>query len=614
MEGETKIVLVGGEMTMDELREAVEKAEVVDAHAHNIVALDSSVPFLACFSEASGKALSDVLSTLNFKLKFVYMEHGLTTLGFILQRSLRDIAELYGSELSLQGVQEFRSHSDIQTISKMCFKAAGISTVLLDDGLMLDKMLGIEQHRDILPFVGRILRIERLAEAILDEGIKNGMSWTLDTFTESFIGRLKSYPFCTFQNSGLGTTDVTRVVGLKSIAAYRSGLDINMNVTTKKAEEGLAEVLLAGNPVRITNKNFIDYIFVRSLEVAVCCDWPMQIHTGFGDKDLDLRLANPLHLRNLLEDHRFLDCRIVLLHASYPFSREASYLASIYHQVYLDFGLVVPKLSVHGMISSVKQLLELAPLKKVMFSTDGCAFPETFYLGAKRAREVVFSVLRDACSDGDLSVSEAVEAVTDIFAENAKKFYRIDTAVTSKHVVPQKRFNSIVKENGLGLTCASMGMSSAMDGPADETNLTGTGEIRLIPDLSTRCKIPWVMQEEMVLADMHSKPGQVWEYCPRGTLRRVSEVLKQEFNLNRKKNSGKENLVMNAGFENEFYLLKSQLRDGKEEWVPFDTSRYCSTSAFDAASPILHEVVNSLQSLNIDVEQVRRKLRLYVLV
>lgn len=40
-----------------------------------------------------------------------------------------------------------------------------------------------------------------------------------------------------------------------------------------------------------------------------------------------------------------------------------------------------------------------------------------------------------------------------------------------------------------------------------------------------------VMHEEMVLADMYSKPGQVWEYCPRETLRRVSKVLKDEFNL-----------------------------------------------------------------------------------
>lgn len=58
----------------------------------------------------------------------------------------------------------------------------------------------------------------------------------------------------------------------------------------------------------------------------------------FGDRDLDLRLANPLHLRTLLEDKRFSKCRIVLLHASYPFSKEASYLASVYPQVkYLEF-------------------------------------------------------------------------------------------------------------------------------------------------------------------------------------------------------------------------------------------------------------------------------------
>jgi len=35
------------------------------------------------------------------------------------------------------------------------------------------------------------------------------------------------------------------------------------------------------------------------------------------------------------------------------------------NQVYLDFGLAIPKLSVHGMTSSLKELLELAPIKKV---------------------------------------------------------------------------------------------------------------------------------------------------------------------------------------------------------------------------------------------------------
>lgn len=38
-------------------------------------------------------------------------------------------------------------------------------------------------------------------------------------------------------------TVASEIFGLKSIAAYRSGLEINTNVARKDAEEGLAEVL-----------------------------------------------------------------------------------------------------------------------------------------------------------------------------------------------------------------------------------------------------------------------------------------------------------------------------------------------------------------------------------
>ncbi|KAH7853720.1 hypothetical protein Vadar_005910 [Vaccinium darrowii] len=607
-----------------ELREAVETVELVDAHAHNLVAIDSTLPFLSCFSEATGDALSYAPHTLNFK------------------RGLRDIAELYGSEVSLRGIQEYRKCSGLQSISSLCFKASRIAAILIDDGVEFDKMHEIEWHRSFAPVVGRILRIERLAEKILDEGSPDGSTWTLDTFTEIFTAKLKSYPclYCfslffdfdfPFDSSLSHHTVADKIVGLKSIAAYRSGLEINTNVTRNEAQEGLVEVLKVGSPVRITNKSFIDYVFVQSLEIALQFDLPMQIHTGFGDKDLDLRLSNPLHLRTLLEDKRFIKCRLVLLHASYPFSKEASYLACVYPQVFLDFGLAIPKLSVHGMISSVKELLELAPIKKVMFSTDGYAFPETFYLAAKRARKVIFSVLQDACIDGDLSIPEATEAVKDIFSENAKKFYgskldftptdckanvssnyvkmgfdaiQTDVALvriiwvdaSGQHrcrVVPKQRFHDNVLKNGVGLTFACMAMSSAVDCPADDTNLSAVGEIRLIPDLSTMRRIPWAKQEEMVLADMLLKPGEAWEYCPREALRRVSKVLKDEFNLE-----------MNAGFENEFYLLKSVSRDLKEEFIPFDVTPYCSTSAFEAASPILLEAVAALQSLNITVEQI----------
>ncbi|EOY07991.1 Glutamate-ammonia ligases,catalytics,glutamate-ammonia ligases isoform 3 [Theobroma cacao] len=585
-------------MEFAELREAIEKMELVDSHAHNIVPFESSFAFINSLSEATGHAVSFAPHSLSFK------------------RNLREIAELYGTESSLDAVEQYRRSSGLQAISSKCFKAAGISAILVDDGLKLDKKHDIQWHKNFVPFVGRILRIERLAEEILDGELPDGSTWTLDAFTETFLKSLRSV--------------ANEIVGLKSIAAYRSGLEINPHVTREDAEIGLSEVLQSGKPVRVTNKSFIDHILTCSLEVALQFDLPLQIHTGFGDKDLDLRLSNPLHLRTLLEDTRFSGCRIVLLHASYPFSKEASYLASVYSQVYLDFGLAIPKLSVHGMISSVKELLELAPIKKVMFSTDAYATPETYYLGAKRAREVIFSVLRDACIDRDLSIAEAIEASKDIFVQNAIQLYKINLGrelfdsnasespsymigtyvpehsvslvriiwvdASGQHrcrVVPKKRFDNVVKKNGVGLTFACMGLTSAIDGPAEETNLTGTGEIRLMPDISTRREIPWTKQEEMVLADMHLKPGEAWEYCPREALRRVSKVLKDEFNL-----------VMNAGFENEFYLLKKLERDGKEEWVPIDSKPYCSFSGFDAISTLFQEIIAALNSLNVVVEQL----------
>ncbi|RDX78982.1 fluG, partial [Mucuna pruriens] len=617
-------------MDLSELRKAVEEVELVDAHAHNIVSLDSNLAFIHAFSEAYGDAVTFSPHTLSFK------------------RNLRDIAELYGSELSLQGVEEHRRVSGMQSICSTCFKAAKISAILIDDGIPLDKKHDIVWHRSFAPVVGRILRIELLAEEILDEDLPDGSSWTMDSFTKAFVSKLKSYPLYFLPlyphlDSLAIVTVAGEIFGLKSIAAYRSGLEINTNVTKKDAEEGLRQDILthhsiisARKPVRITNKNLIDYIFLQSLEVAQSYDLPMQIHTGFGDKDLDMRLSNPLHLRAVLEDKRYLKSRIVLLHASYPFSREASYLASVYSQanilqlsglVYLDFGLAIPKLSVHGMISSMKELLELAPINKVMFSTDGYAFPETFYLGAKKSREVVFSVLRDACNDGDLSIPEAVEAAKDIFARNAIHFYKISSAngAVSSHsnlpqklndgldidvslvriiwvdgsgqhrcrAVPKKRFNDIVARSGVGLAFATMGFSSLMDEPADGSGLNAVGETRLMPDLSTIRRIPWNKQDEMVLAGMYVKPGEAWEYCPRDPLRRASKILKDEFDLE-----------MYAGFENEFILLRSITREGKEEWIPFDSSPYCSTSSFDSASPILHEVVAALHSLGISVEQI----------
>ncbi|KAK7355595.1 hypothetical protein VNO80_14855 [Phaseolus coccineus] len=370
-------------MELSELRETVEEIEMVDGHCHNIVEFDSNSitgGFVQAFTVgafADADAIAFAQTSLSFK------------------KGLRDVAELYGTEVSLQGVEEYRRVSGLQSITSTCLKAAKFSAILIDDGIEMDKRNEIEWHKNFIPFAGRILRTERVAEQILEQGLSNGSSWTIDSFTEAYV-------------SNITLTVAKEIYALKSIVAYYGGLEINLNVTKTEAEESLRQVLInATKPLYILHhRNLVDYLFLQSLEIALSYDLPMQIHTGFGDRLLDLRKSNPLHFRSVLEDKRYSKCRFV----------------------YLDFGLAIPKLSMHGMISAVKDLLTLAPINKVMFSTDAYTFPETFYLGAKNSREVVFSVLRDACIDGELLISEAVEAAKDILARNAIRFYKISSS------------------------------------------------------------------------------------------------------------------------------------------------------------------------------------------
>lgn len=82
---------------------------------------------------------------------------------------MRDVAELYGTEVSLQGVEEYRKASGIESISSTCLKAAKFSAILIDDGIEMDKKHDMQWHKNFTPFVGRILRTERVAEQILEQ-------------------------------------------------------------------------------------------------------------------------------------------------------------------------------------------------------------------------------------------------------------------------------------------------------------------------------------------------------------------------------------------------------------------------------------------------------------
>ena len=215
-------------------------------------------------------------------------------------------------------------------------------------------------------------------------------------------------------------------VALKTIAAYRGGLDLDAlrpppshpasprpphaDPTPSHADPTPSHAdRLVGAPVRD--------VLLAALEAneATGDPLPVQVHTGFGDSDLRLPAARPALLQPLIE--RFRHTTFVLLHC-YPFVREAGWLAHVYGNVFFDVSLTIPHVARPA--TALFEALELAPVSKLLYATDASRTPELYLLAARWWREALGEVLPALLPEPD-----AAGAARMILRENAFAVYRL---------------------------------------------------------------------------------------------------------------------------------------------------------------------------------------------
>jgi len=212
--------------------------------------------------------------------------------------------------------------------------------------------------------------------------------------------------------------------GLKSIIAYRTGLDISP--LSRTPDQGLQswDAIQRGIGGEAMKK-LRDHLFCRALELCMEYEVPMQIHTGIGDHEVNLTLCRPALLMDVLRFPTFRACRVLLVHSGYPYSSEAGYMANVLPRVYCDVSEGVPFAASAGH-RIYAQVLEMAPLSKVMYGSDGFNLPEINYIGAKLGKSALARALEDLV-DGDLlSQAEAQHAAGLILAGNARRLYGLD--------------------------------------------------------------------------------------------------------------------------------------------------------------------------------------------
>src|SRR5438132_7524396 len=188
-------------------------------------------------------------------------------------------------------------------------------------------------------------------------------------------------------------------VALKTIAAYRGGLDLEALAPSVRTDR------IEGARIR--------FVLLAALEAneATGNPLPVQVHTGFGDSDLFLPRANPGYLKGLIE--RFRETTFVLLHC-YPFVREAGWLAHVYGNVYFDLSLTIPHVARPA--EALREALELAPFSKLLYASDAARTAELYLLGATWWRDALAEVLPELLADPE-------DAARAILAGNAREVY-----------------------------------------------------------------------------------------------------------------------------------------------------------------------------------------------
>jgi len=266
-----------------------------------------------------------------------------------------------------------------------------------------------------------IVRLEQVAEHVAAAGAGPG------EFADEFRALLAAR--------------VTRpgVVGLKSVAAYRVGLDLaperpsEAEVTAaagrwlgaRGADEGQPDGSTgdgAGDPAgrrvpRLAQEVLHRFLIWTGADLGL----PVQFHVGYGDRDIDLHRCNPLLLTPLLRALEPTGVPVMLLH-NYPYHREAGYLAQVFPNVYADLGLTTHNVGSRAP-AVLAEALEMVPFGKFLYSSDAFGLPELYFLGSTLFRVALSEFLSARLESGDMTLANAEHVTRLIAQENAARVY-----------------------------------------------------------------------------------------------------------------------------------------------------------------------------------------------
>lgn len=302
--------------------------------------------------------------------------------------------------------------NELPDTNERLLAASAVHHLLIDTGYTSAAVLGPEDMARLGPFAtDEIVRIEAVAE---DTFARYGPDDFIDAFPR--VLRRRAEP----------------ALGLKSIVAYRAGFDLDPHrpiaLDVRRALSGWRPGRRLDDPVLLRHCLHV------AIELAADEHLPLQLHTGFGDTDIELWRSDPTRFTPWLRAAPA-DTRFCFLHC-WPYHREAAYLAAVFPSVYFDTG----EINTHGALgysTILAESMEVAPFGKLLFSSDAFALAELYFIASTEFREALSAILtnwwqRDRCSPAD-----AARIAHMVASGNAQRLYRLPERPVAQLTIDQ---------------------------------------------------------------------------------------------------------------------------------------------------------------------------------
>lgn len=370
------------------VNELAARIALVDHHTHSIVTGPLTRDgFAFMLSESDRQAAADATG----------MD---SQIGIAVRRWCAPLLGL-PAHVSAEAFLEHRLGLRNETVAARLLPNAGLERMLIDTGFRGNELLALDELASLAGApTSVVVRLEGVAERVAQSGVG------ADAFPAAFRAMLG--------------TEMATAVGLKSVIAYRVGLDFDPSPPSARevvehAGAWLRRIESTGS-ARLTDSVVLRFALWEGARTGK----PLQIHTGYGDSDLDLHRSDPLLLTDFLRATEQV-CPVLLLH-TYPFQRNAGYLCQMFPHVFMDVGLAVNYTGAQSP-QVIAESLEVAPFTKILFSSDAWGLPELHLLGSWLFRRGLARVLGSWVAKDDWSLADAERVIGLIGAANARRVY-----------------------------------------------------------------------------------------------------------------------------------------------------------------------------------------------